>query len=152
MEKVFMIPRSLKRQFPKLKKVFDAKKPIHVEVTARDNNGGTVGDAQNCAMARAVCREFKADVAVIGLSYSYVIKGDTAIRYKTPVTVGREITSFDRNKQFAPGKYGLSPISKSQRLDAHKRSGGVKKSTTGHAPKRVVVHTKTSGVRVMPRG
>lgn len=101
-----MVPRSLQRQFPKLRRVFDAKKPINVVVTAKDNNGGKVGDAQNCAMARAVCRDFKADTAVIGLSYSYVIKGDTAVRYKTPVTVGREITSFDRSKKFAPGSYG----------------------------------------------
>ena len=144
-----MVPRSLKRQFPKLKKVFDAKRPVHVTVSDKDAKNGKQGDAQNCAMARAMCREFKADVAIIGMSYSYVINGDTAVRYKTPNTVSREITSFDRNHDFRPGDYRLSPIAPSQRLG--KGGGqGPHKPTHDHKAKRHIA--KTVGVRQMPRG
>ena len=142
------VPRSLKRQFPNLVKVTDAKLAVEVEVKEKDVNGATKGDATNCAMARAMCREWKADTAVIGMSYSYVIKGNTAVRYITPATVQREIVSFDRMKSFRPGKFHLAPVSPSQRLGLP--HSGPKKQKKGHSPKRAVHHTV--GVRRMPTG
>lgn len=144
------VPRSLQRQFPKLRKVFEARKPVSVEVTAADNKQGSSKDAANCAMARALCREFKADVAVVGLTYSYVIKGDTAVKYSTPPTLQREIVSFDRNHDFRPGTFGLSPVSPSHTASGtkarrKKAPGGKKAKTTGHQPKRILA--KTTGIR-----
>lgn len=153
-------PRSLMRQFPTLKKCFEARVPVNVEVTEADNKQGNRGDAMNCAMARAVCREFGADVAVIGMSYSYVIKGDTAIRYKTPVSLSREIVAFDRARKFEPGTYGLAVPSQGETrqgardrvaANARKRKrSGVKPPGASRAPKRVVLkrhRTSGGGVR-----
>ena len=156
------VPRSIKEQFPRVTKVFEARTPVDVQVTARDNQGGKPGDAMNCAMARAVCREFKAEAAVIGTTYSYVISGNTAVRYKTPVTLQREMTSFDRNHDFRPGRYGLSAMSPSQTLGAKRKANKANKkrrdrSATNwgkrkgakHEPKRRIVTAHTQGLRVI---
>src|SRR5271154_229036 len=91
------IPRSLRRLFPNVKSVTDSTENVVVEVKDSDNKSGRRKAATGCAMAKAVCRQFHADGAIIGLSKSYIIKGDKAIRFETPSSVQREITSFDRN-------------------------------------------------------
>jgi hypothetical protein len=103
-----------------------------------------------------------------------LIKGNTAYRYITPESVVREIISFDRHQDFAPGDYGLRSPSKSNSLagqrnarqeardakpvrKAHlmkpptqplgKRHGA--QSPGGHKPESGIrkYHHKTAGVR-----
>lgn len=129
--------------------VIDATKPVEVTVTAKDGAAGRKLDEHECAMAKAVCRKPGVDGAIIGVSYSYVIQGDTATRYKTPVSVSREIVSFDRHRDFAPGQYGLSPISPSQRLGVRTGSRGEKNRNRHTNP---IVHKATARVRVLAKG
>ncbi len=52
-----------------------------------------------------------------GLEATALLKGDTATRYKTSAAVGREITTFDRHTDFAPGvNYKLSRVSPGSKL------------------------------------
>ena len=139
-------PRSIIQAFPNVTKCTDARCPVAIEVTKKDVAKSTSGDPGNCAMAKAICREWKADSAVIGLSYSYVIKGNTAVRFTTPESVRREIVSFDRKHDFAPGGYHLAPISPAQR----RRPSGPRKRAS-HKAKRRVFHAETLSVRNMKR-
>ena len=134
----------LRQNFPNVRHVVDATSGVQVEVSSRDSQEGQKNQPTECAMAKALRRDSHADGVVIGLSRSYVIKGDTAIRYMTPETVAREITSFDRHQDFAPGTYALAPMSPSQRQDAP-RPG---KPSSGSYPRRVV-HKRTVRVRTL---
>ncbi len=107
----------IRKQFPSVTKVRDSKRTIEVSVIPEDSVKGRKKDPQTCALARACVRANVADAAIIGLAFSWLIKGNTATRYKTSVGVGREITSFDRHHDFAVGRdYKLSKVSKSNRL------------------------------------
>lgn len=69
------IPRALKRLFPDLKKIIDAKSSINVSVQSNDCKKAEPLNPSHCAMAQAAKRQFKIDNAVIGISTSYLIKG-----------------------------------------------------------------------------
>ena len=144
-------PRSIRRLFPKVTEVVDATDRIEVLVTKRDcGREARRKNSSECAMARAVRRQYGADGAVIGIGSAYLIFGTKAVRYTTPPSVGREIASFDRHADFAPGAYVLSRISPSQRLASrhgrHRSSG-----SRGTEPKRVV-HDRTVRVRALSPG
>lgn len=140
----------VRQYFPQVNKVVDARVSKAVSVTKEDNKTGRKKDPGNCALARACTRQ-GADGAIINISFSYLIKGDVATRYKTSVVVGREITSFDRHQDFATGKdYLLSKVGPTQRLGFKQQS---KKTRGPHLTKKVdnsIVHTnhRTSRIRV----
>lgn len=143
------LPRAVKRLFPEVTKAVDSVENITVVVSRRDCKEGTKKDPNQCAMARAMKREYKADGAIIGLSYSYLIKGNTATRFKTPDSVQREIISFDRHQDFYPGTYELNKVPPQNRLGVkHEQKRG-----NGNPIKDVkkIVH-RTGGVRVLPHG
>lgn len=139
-KKLIKLPRSIKRMFPNVTTIIDAKKSIQVHVEGRDCKNAEPLNPRECAMARAAKREYKVDAAVIGISSSYIIKGNKATRFKTPNTVQREIVSFDRHSDFEPGEYHLAVHSPSLRLGVNSHSGK-KKSTTNHASKRKIHKT-----------
>lgn len=119
-----IIRRLHKLGFTKVKQVKDASDPVWVNVTKKDSNEGRKLDKADCALARACVREFSADGAVINVGTSYIVKGNTAVRFKTSTGVGREITSFDRNAGFEPGNdYLLAAFGPAQRLDAPRTKG-----------------------------
>lgn len=138
----------VKKQFPQVEEVVDATKPIRVSVTKRDSNEGRKKKPNDCALARACRRELKADGAIINVAFSYVIKGKTATRYETSACVAREITSFDRHQDFAPGDdYLLAAVTPCKRLgqDPRRGRGG------SHTPKKthLAVHKhQTADIRV----
>ena len=113
-KKTIRLPRSVKRLFPEVTVAFDADEAVEVKVEKRDSKEGVKKDPGNCAMARAIKREYNADGAIIGLSTSYIIRKNkktgitSAIRFATPESVAREITSFDRHQDFEPGEYILT--------------------------------------------
>jgi hypothetical protein len=138
----------IRHYFPKVARVEDSTKATLVEVTPADASHGTTKNPKICALALACKRTFKADGVIIGLTTSWIIKGDLAIRYKNTDTISREITSFDRKGEFDPGIYGLSPISPAARLGTvrhtnSKRSGRI----TGLGAKKFRHFTR--GVRVL---
>lgn len=115
----------IQKDFPKVKQIVDATESIQISVEKQDVTKGVKKSPGSCALARACVRDLKVDGAYINIGFSYVVDGDTAVRFKTPVTVGREITSFDRHHDFATGKdYTLSKVSPASRLGLRKRPPG----------------------------
>lgn len=136
------VPRSLHRLFPQVTEVTDARGPIKVTVRPRDCSNGKRMKAKECALAVATKRQYNADGVIIGLTASYVVRGKRAIRFKTPISVAREIVSFDRHGDFAPGEYHLATVAPSQRMG---NSGNSR--TTGSREDRRKIHKHTVRVR-----
>jgi len=84
---------------------------------------------------------------IIGLTTSYIIRGNTATRYGNPETVSREIVSFDRKAGFDEGIYLLSAICPSNRLGVHK--SGPSGRATGGTPRHKSFRHYTKNVRVV---
>lgn len=134
----------VQKLFPNVTKVVDAKTSILVSVTKRDVSGARRKDPGSCALAKACIRDQKADGALINLSYSYIIRGNVATRYKTSVTVGREITSFDRHSDFATGtNYRLSRVAKGSRLGSRSSRSGPHNPRAKRKAPPVAVHQPT---------
>ncbi|HMH81381.1 MAG TPA: hypothetical protein VK531_00815 [Gemmatimonadales bacterium] len=145
------LPRSIRRLFPQVTNVRDAGRGVHVAVTQKDSDGGKRMKASECALAIAAKREFEADGVIIGMSVSYLIKGDTAIRYRTPASVSRELVSFDRHHDFAPGTYALAAVAPSQRFGVqYERRPG--KDHPSRSRINRIVHKETVRVRVLEHG
>ncbi len=134
---------TIQKLFPQVEEVVDSRKTITISVTAADGHRAKKKDPYACALAKACTRQGIAEGAIIGVGYSYLIKGRKATRFKTSVPVAREITSFDRHHDFQPGEnYLLSKISPTNRLDRIRKP---RKSGPHH--KRVVHHT--ANIRIL---
>lgn len=134
----------VKRLFPQVERVVDAKESIAINVSKADNAAGRKKDSTHCALAQACKRQKIADAAIIGLAISYLVKGTTATRYKTSVSVAREITSFDRHHDFAEGRnYVLGKVHKGARIGAKHRGG----KANGRMSKRKSIVHRTEFVR-----
>jgi hypothetical protein len=135
----------VRKYHPNVNRVIDAKKPVTINVTAEDCRNGKKKGASSCAMARAFERSY--DGAIISLATAYLVKGDTAIRYRVPDAVTREIVSFDRSKQFAPGEYKLAQIEPARKLGlVHKVVNRTDPSKYKKAPRK---YHKTAGIRAL---
>jgi hypothetical protein len=145
--KKFPLPRSLRQLFPDVEFAVDASKTIEISVSAKDCEKATKLDPTECALAKAAKRELHADAVIIGMSTSYIIKGKQAVRFSTPEAVSREILSFDRHQDFAPGDYYLSPKSPTSRLGVDQRGNAGGKNKT---PRRKM-HT-SARVRILAKG
>jgi hypothetical protein len=141
------LPRSISRIYPNVKVCVDATKPVEVSVNRADCKMAKRLNPSECALAQAAKRELKVDGVVIGMSTSYIIKGDQAIRFSTPNSVRTEIVSFDRHQDFAPGDYYLTPKSPANRIGTvhSTKKGGKNKSA-----KRKYHHS--ARVRVLSKG
>jgi hypothetical protein len=134
----------VQKYHPNVTKVVDGKKTLNFEVTAQDCKAGKRKGPSSCAMAKACERKY--DGAIISLSVAYLITGNKATRYRVPSTVTREIVSFDRHKEFAPGEYHLVAPSSTEKL-------GVKREARDR-PTRSYVRTvtrnhRTAGIRAL---
>ena len=136
----------VRKFFPQVKDVEDAKSRLTVEVTSDDAASEGVKDHMNCAMAEACKRSLHADGAIISVSTAYIIYGDKAVRYSVPESVGREVTSFDRNGAFLPGTYTLGTQAAFKKLG--KRNKGrnkIKSRKHRHRGPQLTHHTE--GIR-----
>jgi hypothetical protein len=139
----------VQKHFPNVKFVKDSNKTITIRVTEADSKEGTKKDPAGCALARACVREKHSDGAIIGIGTSWLIKGNTAIRYKTSQTVAREIVSFDRHQDFAIGKdYKLSRISPKARLGANRPAAKGAPHPRVHGRPVILHKAHTSNVRI----
>jgi len=135
----------IKKIYPQVTKVVDAKKTISINVKDIDNKAGRKKDFAECALAKACKRTKIADSVLIGLTTSYLIKGNIATRYKTSEAVSREIVSFDRHQDFASGRnYKLSKINKAMKLGTTTHRGGESSGKLG--PRKRINH-RTADVR-----
>lgn len=136
---------TVKKLYPEVTKVVDAKRDTEIEVTKRDTSSATVRNHKACAMAVACKRKLNLDGVIMSVSTAYLIKDNIATRYKVPEAVSREIVSFDRNSGFEPGDYKLKAISSTARLGESRgtnpKKGGKK---NGNATKR---YHKTENIR-----
>jgi hypothetical protein len=128
--------RMINSFFPLVAKVFDADKSMVVNVTEADIAKADIKDHKTCALAVSCQRSFHADGVIIGLTTAYIIKGNTAYRFKLTGTISREITSFDRGAGYDAGEYMLVPPSPASRLGAPHRGG----NATGTGKKRQFRH------------
>jgi len=145
------LPRSVKRLFPQVETVVDAELPVEIDVTAADCETSQRLNPAECAMAQAGRRELHADGVIIGISSSYVIKNKQALRFATPESVRREIVSFDRHKDFAPGMYNLVPKSPSTKLGMNTRYKDKRRRTSADKVVKRKIH-HSARVRFLPTG
>lgn len=122
--------------FGRVQKVVDSDKQMVVEVTKADIAKSNIKDHKTCALAVCCQRSFHADGVIIGLTTAYIIKGNTAYRFKLTGTISREITSFDRGAGYDEGEYLLVPPCPTSRLGTHHRGG----HGTGTGTKRAFRH------------
>lgn len=123
-------------------KVIDATEPVNLEITKLDIKNAKKSDPANCAAAVAGKRTLHKEVRVF-LTRTYVKEKSHWVRYVTPESVSREITSFDRGAAFEPGIYQMNRPSKTAKLGAHR---GYSTARTG-AKRRALYH---STVNVRP--
>ncbi len=135
----------IRKSFPNVLHVVDATDDIDIRVTKVDTASKAVRNHKECALAHACKRAMQADGAIINVTSAYVIKGDTAVRYKLPETISREIVSFDREAGFEPGDYHLHTPPPSSKLGNDKRSGS-RTYTKGNG-QTIQPHHITEGVR-----
>ena len=141
------LPRSISKLYPQVEKAYDADKAIEVSVSKKDCADAQRLNPTECALAQAAKRELHAEGVVIGMASSYIIKGKTAYRYQTPGSVAREIVSFDRHQDFAPGDYYLLPKAPSAKFGETHRGN----RTNPNKKVRRKVHT-SARVRVLDKG
>ena len=134
----------VQKYHPNVTSVRDAKRGTRIQVTENDCQTSRTKAPDSCALASAACR--KHDGAIISLAVAYLIDGDKATRYRVPSAIAREIVSFDRAKQFAPGTYKLNAPSSNERLGV-KRGPRVKSASRGRRIGRRV--HKTAGIRTL---
>lgn len=138
--------KRLRRYWPQVETVSDATENVMIGVVDEDRAIGKRRDHASCALARACVREGIADAALIGRGTSYLIKGTHAIRYKTPESVAREVVTFDRHGDFAPGQdYHLAKISPGARFG--ERQGRSRGRDDGSRPRAHKVVHQTVRVR-----
>lgn len=141
----------IRKHFPHVNHVQDANKSIVITVADKDSKTSRKKDPENCALATA-CKRLKiADHAIIGIAYSWLIKGDVATRFKTSTAVGREITSFDRHQDFAADQnYRLSKVSEGSKLGVKPQGSKTgPRLTTKDWPKKI---HHTANIRTVKAG
>ena len=136
----------VQRHFPSVTQVKDATKPLQIEVTKQDGAGAKQRSHEECAMAHACKRAYKADGVILARSVAYLVKDKVAIRFGIPPSIAREITSFDRGGGFAPGTYVLRKPK--QKLEVRKKEKGNGGNT---GPSRGIRQFKhiTTGIRTV---
>ena len=146
------LPRAVSRLFPQVLHAVDATKSIEISVSQKDCKDAIKKNASECALARAAKRELHADGVIIGMSSSYIIKGNKAIRYHTPESVQREIVSFDRHHDFASGDYVLPPKSPANRFGTARETSKRNRSSKGGSKTvKRKIHT-SARIRILPKG
>jgi hypothetical protein len=122
-------------------------KNARVEVTKADASSKAVRDHAGCAMAVACKRKFHLDSVIISRSVAYLVKGSQARRFKLPVSVSREVVSFDRGAGFSPGEYELSKVEKSNRLGMNRDPARLNPNRHDLPPKTKRFRHLTTNVR-----
>ena len=102
-------------------RVVDATSDAEIYVLAADIKGATQKNSKCCAFARAAKRQDpKVKRAYFFRSVAWLEYDDKIVRYTLPVSVQKEIVSFDRSKMMDPGLYQINKPRKSTRMSAIK--------------------------------
>jgi hypothetical protein len=141
---------TVRKFFPNVKVVRDAKFNATVEVTAQDVSSSKKKKHAECAMAVACKRKFHLDGVIISKSIAYLVKSNKARRFQVPESIAREVVSFDRGSGFTPGKYSLSAPCESNTLDARerRRKEDKRKNHQGKSKRPTRMYHRTENVRM----
>lgn len=129
--------------------VHDARSRVVIEINRQDISGGKSKDPSSCAAARACLRQVPKCTSVrVYKSRTYLKINNKWFRYHTPNSMKLEIVAFDRDANFLPGVYVLSPMQPSHRATgkSHSKSVVKKKVLPGPRKKRAAYHV-IEGVR-----
>ncbi len=92
------------------KPVFDAKRPIKLNINKNDVDKADPKEPADCAVARACRRELRAKEVRVHLARVYVRTNDgNWTRYLTPKPMRTEIIAFDRGGHFHPESTTSAP-------------------------------------------
>lgn len=131
------------------KPVFDAKKPITLNITPNDIAKADRKESADCAVARACRRELHAKEVRVHLGRVYVRMNEgNWQRFLTPRSLRSEIIAFDRGGSFEPGKFVL-PAPHPAKQASGKRQGSPTRKTGRRTGKQSVRHVVTD-VRTGP--
>lgn len=127
----------------------DAIKDLEICVTKHDISTARKNDPNHCAAANAITRELKVE-AEVHISRTYIKDNERKVwvRYLTPNSVGREITSFDRSSIFDSGNYNLKAPSPGQKLGYVR---GNNHRETGKGNKHKLLRHVTANIRESAR-
>ena len=107
MPKTYITKRAQERELEEV----DARKPLAIEVTARDIKLAKARNSKDCALARAVKRAMPVKAAFFLRGTAFLEYADKMVRYRIPSSVQKEIRRFDsKDKTMAVGEYVLSPV------------------------------------------
>ena len=135
----------VKRFFPNVIDLRDAKKNMYITVTKKDCAAARRKQHSDCAMAVAAKRAMNLDGVVMAINVAYLVKNNRAFRLMVPESVQREIISFDRGGGFTPGEYRLSRPTKTKRLEYASGGNAPHKNTAKYRePKH-----QTTGIRTV---
>lgn len=125
----------------------DAEEPLELVLNARDIKGGIVQNPEKCAFARACRRQDEEKVVAVHvfLNTARVQYEDRLVRYHLPISVQKEIVSFDRGGKMAPGTYRLSPPCPSARLGSHSAGGNGQRKGRASAPRHFTTDVRRIG-------
>ncbi len=122
--------------------IINAKRTIKVTVNKNDIGKSDPKNPADCAVARAIRREFHVKEARVHLGRVYLRANEgNWVRYFTPRALRTEIIAFDRGGTFSPGEYTLSPMSPSKAQGKHQ--GGPTKQQKKTGKKRSPPHVVT---------
>lgn len=130
--------------------VYDASKPVVLEITAQDIRSGKAGQPAACAAAQACYRQLHAKDVRVHMGRIYISDGKRWYRYLTPGSIRSEIIAYDRRSSFKPGDYKLNPLAPSHRGSDRHKNPAKSRNSKGWAP-RAKPHI-IEGVRVRATG
>lgn len=94
--------------------VVDSKEKIFVAVIDHDVINAKKANSKHCALARAALRLPHVTAAYFFRQTAFLEYDDKIVKFELPISVQKEIVSFDRAQIFASGVYQLSPPSPSR--------------------------------------
>lgn len=135
----------------------DGNAPIEIVIEPCDVKGSKPHNQTQCAIARAVKRTFLVPECYVLRTTVWIDDGERLIRFALPPSLQKEIVSFDRNKDFRPGRYQLSRSKNPDRKKNaerqaryYKRKKALKAKTGARAVKDIKLGRKgheTEGLR-----
>jgi hypothetical protein len=117
--------------------LYNAKGKVTVKITAEDIKKAKRKDAHKCAAALACLRQVPhctdAEIGTAVTILTFAAYGDhkaRRVRFRTPPSFVRELTSFDRSGKMAPVEVTFAPRQPSHQPSG-KRMGGPSTRSTG---------------------
>lgn len=139
-----------KRAIEKGLRRVDAKASLVIEVDRRDISASLQKNSKCCAFARACKRQINGVKAAYFFKTAAWLEYETRmVRYILPVSVQKEIVSFDRSTKLEPGIYQINRPQKSMRMGCVKERSakrpGRHKTASGKTTRKV--RHETTNVR-----